>query len=658
MPAGVTVEEDWMAAAVERSPGTKRGIGFKLTLAVVALIVAALASSTVLSTNIIGGTMDKNLRERMEEATRAVKAAFDVRLLEVGIFTDAFSNDPELQRKISADPEAIKEHVRDLAKRAKLDVVIVHGLDLEGGGAMQLIGGVTPSKIKPEIFAKTRTWVQASKDQKLITQAVAVEGRLFLLSVAPVSYYGRVTGYLTCGREFTTAAAKDIREKMGAEVGLIVGTGLQANTVQIDASTVARLIGAFGKEQAGRKVVETFGEGDGAHFVMGVPLQNVGVATSEATLVVAQSQRAIVEARKKTLQNFLTISIILAAVGAAIGLLLARRISTPIVAMEKKFRQILDSGDLALRVPEGYKDEVGQMAKTFNVMQTRVQELHHKLAESERRMRQELEMAAVVQEMLFPALPPESPAIDLSSFVATSSETGGDWYGFVVNPKAKTTTVIVGDVTGHGVPAALVTAIIHGFFRAVEAISLGASHDWIESMKLPPQQKAELSKHIAEGLPLMALLSILNRILIDSTKGSLFVTLFVSTLNHETRILEYVNAAHNLPFVLRTSGGRPEVGVLPSAPSNRLGDQADLRLSPRRVQLSKGDTVVWYTDGLIECESEAGEEYGQKRLTRLIARCAGMEATQMKDRIVEESYKFFGNRQRKDDITLVVGKVK
>ncbi len=163
---------------------------------------------------------------------------------------------------------------------------------------------------------------------------------------------------------------------------------------------------------------------------------------------------------------------------------------------------------------------------------------------------------------------------------------------------------------------------------------------------------------MAKGMPLHSLLATLNRILIDSTKGSLFLTLFVSTLHHDTRILEYVNAAHNLPFVLRTAGGRPEVGVLPAAPSNRLGDSADLKLSPRRVQLAKGDTVVWYTDGLIECENEKGEEYGQKRLTRLIARCAGMDATAIKERIIEDAYKFFGNRQRKDDLTLVVGRVK
>jgi serine phosphatase RsbU (regulator of sigma subunit) len=632
----------------------RRGIGFKLTLAVMGLLLAALGTSTGLARYIISLTLEKNLRERMDEGARSVKSAFDLRVAELEVFADSFANDGEFQRVTSTqDFEQMTAQVKSFAERAHLDSVVAVYRDEQGKEAV--LASIAPPGMAASKFSSTPVFQAVVKKPDTLAEPAIIDGRLFLQAVAPVNFFGRVIGFLVLSREFTPATAKDLKARIGSDLGIIVGKTLISSTVKVDVGELSSLLTTFGDGKVAS--VASFSSGTDSYFATAVPISNN--AGTVGLLMAARSQASLVEARKKTLRDFISVSVVLAAVGVAMGLFLSRRIANPIAFIEQKFRQIHESGDLALRIPESFGDEIGSMAKTFNQMQGRVQELHQKLADSERRMRQELEMAAVVQEMLFPPLPPESPAIDLSSFVATSSETGGDWYGFVVNPRANTTTVIIGDVTGHGVPAALVTAIIHGFFRAIEATSMGANIDWIaDALHLAPAQRTELANHISKGLPLTNLLQILNRVLLESTKGSLFLTLFVSTLHHDTRILEYVNAAHNLPFVLRTSGNRPEVGVLPAAPANRLGDAADLKLAPRRVQLSKGDSIIWYTDGLIECENEKGDEYGQKRLTRLIARSAGMEAPAMKDRIVEDAYKFFGNRPRKDDITLVVGRIK
>src|ERR1041384_6862405 len=89
---------------------------------------------------------------------------------------------------------------------------------------------------------------------------------------------------------------------------------------------------------------------------------------------------------------------------------------------------------------------------------------------------------------------------------------------------------------------------------------------------------------------------------------------------------------------------------------NRLGDDRDSRYEAKTTELIPGDVLVWYTDGIVECENEAGEEYGEKRFRNSVRRAAALDAGEMRDAIVAEATSFFGDTPRKDDITMIAGK--
>jgi serine phosphatase RsbU (regulator of sigma subunit) len=90
---------------------------------------------------------------------------------------------------------------------------------------------------------------------------------------------------------------------------------------------------------------------------------------------------------------------------------------------------------------------------------------------------------------------------------------------------------------------------------------------------------------------------------------------------------------------------------------NRLGDDRASKYDAKTTELVAGDVLVWYTDGIVECESEAGEEYGEKRFRASVRRAAALDAGEMRDAIVGDAGNYFGNTARKDDITMIVGRI-
>jgi sigma-B regulation protein RsbU (phosphoserine phosphatase) len=90
---------------------------------------------------------------------------------------------------------------------------------------------------------------------------------------------------------------------------------------------------------------------------------------------------------------------------------------------------------------------------------------------------------------------------------------------------------------------------------------------------------------------------------------------------------------------------------------NRLGDLRESRYEAKTTELLPGDILVWYTDGIVECESTTGEEYGEKRFRASVRRAAALDAGEMRDAVVADAATFFGEAARKDDITMVVGRI-
>ncbi|MEM9489544.1 MAG: SpoIIE family protein phosphatase, partial [Myxococcota bacterium] len=102
--------------------------------------------------------------------------------------------------------------------------------------------------------------------------------------------------------------------------------------------------------------------------------------------------------------------------------------------------------------------------------------------------------------------------------------------------------------------------------------------------------------------------------------------------------------------------GRGEFGSL-MIRGNRLGDVEESTYNAKSMPLRTGDTLVWYTDGIVECENKGGEEYGERRFRSSIRQSAHLDPANMRNAVMNEALGFYGETKRKDDITMIVGRV-
>jgi sigma-B regulation protein RsbU (phosphoserine phosphatase) len=244
-----------------------------------------------------------------------------------------------------------------------------------------------------------------------------------------------------------------------------------------------------------------------------------------------------------------------------------------------------------------------------------------KQAEAERRRRSELEIAANVQQKLFPKNLRAMRTADYAGTCVAAREVGGDYYDFLEISDHQLGLVLA-DVSGKGVPAALLMANLQACFRNLAPGAL-----------LRPTE-------VLEGI---------NRHFYESTTAERFATLFFAAYDDRTRRLRYVNCAQVAPLLLRASGELELLG--PTA--LMLGAFPRWRCRESQVDLRAGDVLVVYSDGVTEAGMDKGEEFGEERLVRLVRGSGGLTADALVHRIVNEVAAFSG-ASRTDDVTVVV----
>ena len=343
-----------------------------------------------------------------------------------------------------------------------------------------------------------------------------------------------------------------------------------------------------------------------------------------------ENQESKEAARADSIRRTLLIGALFVAAGCLMAVIQGFRVARPIRALTAKVSQIAQ-GDLGSRVKVTTTDEVGQLAESFNHMADQLVGLLTAAGERAA-MQKELEVTRVVQERLLPTQNEiRVGSISIAAYYEPASQCGGDWWT-CHEVQAGRSLVLIGDVTGHGVPAAMVTATAKSACDVARAVR---PHD----------------------LDLEQLLSIMNYAILESAKREFQMTCFASMYDSTTGVLTCANAAHNPPLRFRAGAqGAARCKSLLGA-GTRLGDIPSPSFTPFREQLEPGDVVVWYTDGLIDCLNQAGYEFGTKRLLACIDRLGEGSAVEIRDRILQEALNFFGNTPRRDDLTVVVGKV-
>ena len=277
-------------------------------------------------------------------------------------------------------------------------------------------------------------------------------------------------------------------------------------------------------------------------------------------------------------------------------------------------------GDYSARVPVSSGDEIGRLAGAFNRMAEDV-ERHQRAAVEQERLRRELELGRQIQHDMLPRAPLRLGLIEVCGVSVPATEVGGDFYNYFQTPSGAI-ALVVGDVSGKGVGAALLMANIQASLRA----------------------------RLALGQPLSSLARELDADIGANTPGATYATLFVALLDPQQRTLDYVNAGHHPQYVVRAADGleRMESTGLP------IGMLVGRDYGQRRVHLAPGDALFFYTDGCVEAENTAGEPFGNERLEALLAghsRNAGADVLPVIEREIRE---FRAGREPFDDATMMV----
>jgi serine phosphatase RsbU (regulator of sigma subunit) len=246
--------------------------------------------------------------------------------------------------------------------------------------------------------------------------------------------------------------------------------------------------------------------------------------------------------------------------------------------------------------------------------------LHRQVLEKQR-IEDQLKVAREVQSGLLPGAPPDLPGYDIAAVALPTGAIGGDYYDYVPLDRERL-GLVVADVSGKGIPAALIMAT----FRA--------------ALRTEMRRHAEVPAVAAQ----------LNRVVMESRDASRFVTAVCGVLDQASGRFTYVNCGHNPPLLLRASG-RAET-LLRGGPA--LGIFSDGGFEAGSVSLDRGDSLLLFTDGVVEPADGRDVEFGVERLEGAVRAAAGRPAAEALRSVIDATRAFSGRDEYDDDFTLVV----
>ena len=245
------------------------------------------------------------------------------------------------------------------------------------------------------------------------------------------------------------------------------------------------------------------------------------------------------------------------------------------------------------------------------------------------RMESELATAKTVQETLFPEPNATMGNISISGHYTPASECGGDWWYY--NETAENVQIWIGDATGHGAPAALLTSAA----RAVASVI-----------------------HF-DNRPVGEALGILNRAICDTSKGKMMMTFFLACIDKKTGIMTYANASHEPPLLLHDHIAQPtrdDFIALNDINNPRLGEQVGWVFKESQVKLKTGDRIVFYTDGVVDVKSPDAKSFGERRFLKSLSSelTAHPQTMQALGSVVQQIETFRSSTPLDDDVTLIL----
>jgi phosphoserine phosphatase RsbU/P len=254
------------------------------------------------------------------------------------------------------------------------------------------------------------------------------------------------------------------------------------------------------------------------------------------------------------------------------------------------------------------------------------QEVVRETAQRER-IHRELEIAWEVQQTLYPKSVALPAGLDYAGYCRPAQSVGGDYYDFFeVEGAPGHYGIAIGDISGKGIPAALLMASLQASLRGLTL----------------------------DGSPLLAaMMTKLNRLIYASSPANRYATFFYGQLDTRARRFTYVNGGHNEPMVFRAGGGIERL----AAGGPPIGLFGPAKYEQAFVELAPGDRIVMFTDGVSECMNSADEEFGEEGIIRIVESAPDAQSKELIARIMAGCDQFAAGAPQHDDMTLVVVRV-
>ncbi len=325
--------------------------------------------------------------------------------------------------------------------------------------------------------------------------------------------------------------------------------------------------------------------------------------------------------------------VVIQIVAFGMGLALARSITGSVHELFAGTER-LRRGDFTHKIAIHTRDQLGELAESFNSMTASIEHLLEQKAEKDR-LEQELRIARTIQMSLLPQGPLRMAGLSLAGHCEPAREVGGDYYDFLPIDEHRV-GILVADVAGKGASAALYMAELKGLMLALS-----------QTHRSP-----------------RALLIEANRIISQHLDTRSFITITYAVVDLEARTLTYARAGHCPLMYLPGPGGSspPRVQIL--APDGLVlgltidnGERFNSLLKEMVIPLTAGDLFVLYTDGITEAMDPGGDWFGDERLGAIIEGHAGLPFDDLRERILGELAVFVDGAPQQDDMTMLLLKV-
>jgi serine phosphatase RsbU (regulator of sigma subunit) len=276
------------------------------------------------------------------------------------------------------------------------------------------------------------------------------------------------------------------------------------------------------------------------------------------------------------------------------------------------------------QIREFSREDLNLLTVMANVAAIRIEHARlNEIEEAERAMAQQLQQAALIQRGLLPDKPPSVPGLEIAGKTTACHTVGGDYYDFLVFPDGRV-GMLVGDVAGKGMPAALLMSSLQARVQVVF------------------EEADDLAHKIGR----------LNKAICSKCPDNRFITFFMAVVDPATGELVYTNAGHNPPLLVRAGGGFEKLsgggmilGILPHAP-----------FKESRMQMGPGDVLVLFSDGVTEAVNRKDEDFGEERLAALAASLRDRPVAEIVEAIDDAVTEFTEGAPPADDITVVVAR--